>query len=48
MERKINRAERAELAALARAELFFEKLEEYWKVLFKQIEKVLAVCWSGK
>ena len=48
MERKINRAERAELAALARAELFFEKLEEYWKVLFKQIEKVLDVCWSGK
>ena len=31
MERKINRAERAELAALARAELFFEKLEEYWE-----------------
>lgn len=48
MERKIARAERAELAALARAELFFEKLEEYWKVLFKQIEKVLDVCWSGK
>lgn len=48
MERKINRAEREELAALARAELFFEKLEEYWKVLFKQIEKVLDVCWSGK
>lgn len=48
MERKIARAERAELAALARAELFFEKLEEYWKELFKQIEKVLDVCWSGK
>lgn len=48
MERKIERAEREELAALARAELFFEKLEKYWKVLFKQIEKVLDVCWSGK
>lgn len=48
MERKIARAEREELAALARAELFFEKLEKYWQVLFKQIEKVLDVCWSGK
>lgn len=48
MERKINRAERAEERAVAAANLYYSLLSEYWKEILKLVEKVLAVCWSDK
>ena len=48
MEKKINRAERAEERAVAAANLYYSLLSEYWKEILKLVEKVLAVCWSDK
>ena len=36
------------MLGVARADLFFQKLEKSWQVLFKLIEKVLDMCWCGK
>lgn len=48
MERKINRAERAEEQAVAAANLYYSLLSKYWKEILKLVEKVLDVCWSDK
>lgn len=48
MERKINRAERAEEYAVAVANLYYSLLSEAVKKILKQVEKVLSLCWSDK
>lgn len=48
MERKINRAERAEEQAVMEANLYYSLLSEAVKKFLKLVQKVLDVCWSDK
>lgn len=48
MERKINRAERAEEQAVVAANLYYSLLSEAVKKFLKLVQKVLDVCWSDK